>query len=477
MYLPQRQKYLIHLLSWEMAVGIALFTPLLLRRVGVAAYIDNGTIGLGFDTERVALLDYLLLTFLGSLLVAFLLRQRTAAWIGGFIYFIVYYLLPFVHQVQHPALGPDGHAQLLLPGAFARVLLTLLALSLLCAGAGAIIGEAYGQMLLVPLVTVGKRGWAAMRKRPLLAKTPSLRTSFFSLMGGMLLLGSLVLSTLGTGPLLTYGLTTNLYHPATLSVSRHGTLQQGTFTSPSLGSITRTYWIYLPPSYMTARSQRYPTIYLLHGSPGGPQDWFQAAHAATTADALLEQGKIRETILIGADGNGPLYRFSEWANSFDGHQRMEDALVQDLVPFIDSHYRTYAHATERAIGGLSMGGYGAVNIALHHPDIFRKVMSVGGYFQAEGPLFGPVPASNAYRQLNSPSLFLQTSKGKQNGSQLEVVLGVGTTDGRYYHEGLAFYRQLLTVKISVRLLTTIGGHSWTLWARQFGESLPLLEPA
>ena len=156
---------------------------------------------------------------------------------------------------------------------------------------------------------------------------------------------------------------------------------------------------------------------------------------------------------------------------------MEDALVQDLVPFIDSHYRTYAHATERAIGGLSMGGYGAVNIALHHPDIFHKVMSVGGYFQAEGPLFGPVPASNAYRQLNSPSLWLQTSKGKQNGSQLEVVLGVGTTDGRYYHEGLAFYRQLLTMKISVRLLTTIGGHSWTLWARQFGESLPLLEHA
>ena len=295
MYLLQRQKHLIHLLFWGMAVGVAFFTPLLLRRVGVAAYIDNGTIGLGFDTERVALLDYLLLTFLGSLLTAFLLQQHSAAWIGGFIYFVIRYLLPFTQQVQHPALGPDGHAQLLLPGAFAQVLLTLLALSLLCTGAGAILGEVYGQMLLVPLVTVGRRGWAAMRKRPLLAKTPSLRTSFFSLMGGMLLLSSLVLSTLGTGPLLTYGLTTNLYHPATISVSRHGTLQQGTFTSPSLGGIRR-YWIYLPPSYMTARSQHYPTFYLLHGSPGGPQDWFQAAHAATTTDALLEQGKIRETI-------------------------------------------------------------------------------------------------------------------------------------------------------------------------------------
>lgn len=481
MHLPQRQKYLFHLLYWGMAVGIALFIPLLLRRVGVAAHIDNGIIALGFDTERVVLLDYLLLTLIGSVLAAFLLQQRSAAWIGGFTYFVVRYLLPFAQQVQHPAQGPDGQAQILLAGAFVSVLLTLLALSLLCAGAGAIIGEACGQVLLIPLATMGRRGWAAMSKKPFLAKAPSMWASLFSFMVGVLLVSSFILSTLGIGPLLTYGPTTNLYHPAArstiLSVSRHGTLQQGIFPSPALGGRTRTYWIYLPPSYMTTFSQRYPTFYLLHGSPGSPQDWFQAAHAATTADALLEQGKIRETILIGVDGNGPLYRFSEWANSFDGRQRMEDAIVQDLVSFIDSHYRTYARATERAIGGLSMGGYGAVNIALHHPDIFHNVMSVGGYFQAEGPVFGTGPQSNVYRQLNSPSLFLQTPEGKQNGSRLTVVLGIGTTDGRYYHEGLALYKQLLAMKISVRLLTAVGGHSWTLWAKQFGESLPILESA
>jgi len=448
-----------------------------LRSVGVAARIDNGIITLGFDAERVALLDYILLTFLSSVLAAFLLQQRSAAWVGGFTSFVLYYLIPFAQQAQHPALGPDGRAQILLPGAFASVLLTLLALSLLCAGAGAVIGEACGQVLLVPLVRMGRRGWAALRKRPFSAKSPSLWASFFSSIVGVLLIGALVLSTLGTGPLLTYGLTTNLYHSATLSVSRHGILQQGTFTSPSLGGITRTYWIYLPPSYTTTLSQRYPTFYLLHGSPGSPQDWFQAAHAATTADTLLAQGKIRETILIGVDGNGPQYRFSEWANSFDGRQRMEDAIVQDLVSFIDSHYRTLARVTERAIGGLSMGGYGAVNIALHHPDIFHKVMSLSGYFQAEGPVFGAGTQSNAYRQLNSPSLFLQTPKGRQNASRLTIVLGIGTMDGHYYQEGLALYKQLLSMKIPVHLLTDVGGHSWTLWAKQFGKALPLLESA
>ncbi|GAC1394512.1 MAG: hypothetical protein NVS4B11_13260 [Ktedonobacteraceae bacterium] len=124
MHLPQRQKYLIHLLYWRIAAGI-----------------DNGIIALGFDTQRVALLVYLLLTFFDSILAAFLLQQRSAAWIGGFTYFVARYLIPFAQQVQPSALGPDGRPQILLLGAFTSVSLTLLALSLLCSGAGTIIGE------------------------------------------------------------------------------------------------------------------------------------------------------------------------------------------------------------------------------------------------------------------------------------------------------------------------------------------------
>jgi S-formylglutathione hydrolase FrmB len=130
--------------------------------------------------------------------------------------------------------------------------------------------------------------------------------------------------------LLTYGPTTNLYQSVFIK-SKHtfpggegapttGTLQSSTLTSPALGRIEWTYWIYLPPSYAVSPTRRYPTFYLLHGSPGGPGHWFQAAHAATTADAPMMAGKMRETILIRADGNGPVHRFSEWANGFDGRQ-------------------------------------------------------------------------------------------------------------------------------------------------------------
>lgn len=121
-----------------------------------------------------------------------------------------------------------------------------------------------------------------------------------------------------------------------------------------------------------------------------------------------------------------------------------------------------------------MGGYGAVNIALHHPDIFHKVMTTGGYFQAEGPVFGTDSRSH---QFNSPLLFLRTPLGKHNASQLMMIIGIGTTDGRYYREGFALYQQLLAMKISTRLFISVGGHAWPLWAKHFGQALLLFEPS
>jgi S-formylglutathione hydrolase FrmB len=481
-----RGNYPNGLIHWYAGVGVALLTPLFLSRVGVAASIDNQLTLLGFDAERVSLLMSLLLALSSSLCAGLLLQRCAPAWIGGLILFVLRSLPPFVQQALHPSLGPAGQVHVLIPGAFSSALLTMLALGILFAGAGAAIGKACGQVLLVPLVTLSRYIFTRVKRSSMPQTTPSVGVSLSSLVVGGLVVSAAILSAIGAGPLLTYGPTANLHLSLPAqdkhtpsgggSVPTTGTLQSGTFSSPALGGIERRYWIYLPPSYSIAPSHRYPTLYLLHGSPGGPNDWFQAAHAATTADALIAAGNMRETILIGADGNGPVYRFSEWANSFDGRQRMEDALVQDLVPFIDHHYRTLADVADRAIGGLSMGGYGAVNIALHHPEVFRGVISVGGYFQAEGPVFGSGSGSDAYRQLNSPSLLLQTPIGKKAASMMLFVIGVGTIDGRYYREGVALYQQLLAMGIHARLLTAVGGHSWPLWAKQLGEALPLVEP-
>src|SRR6185312_464854 len=111
-------------------------------------------------------------------------------------------------------------------------------------------------------------------------------------------------------------------------------------------------------------------------NPGRITNWFAGAHVDTTANVLISTGKMREAILVAPDGNGKVYPVSEWANSFDNRQRMEDSLVNDLVPYIDKHYRTLADPAHRAIAGISDGGFGAVNIALHHPDVFGTALSL-----------------------------------------------------------------------------------------------------
>ena len=472
------------LLQWSASVAVTLLISLFLSWIGVTTQIDTQLAQIGFDTDRIFLLTSLLLVLLSSLCAGMFTRRGSAAWLGGLILFVIRYLFPFVQQALHPGLSPAGQKQILLLNIFIGVIFTSLALCTLCAGAGAALGVACGRILLGPLVALSQRLLARFKRISLSQTLPSVQVSLSLLAAGALVVGALICSALGAGPLLTYGPTTNLYQPVQNvrkpvsgpPLPTTGTVLSGTFKSPALGRQKRTYWIYLPPSYSVMTTRRYPTFYLLHGSPGGPDDWFKAAHAATTADALIDAGKMRETIMVGVDGNGSVYHFSEWANSFDKRQHMEDALVQDLIPFIDQHYRTLANASERAIGGLSMGGYGAVNIALHHPDVFRAVMSVGGYFQAEGPVFGSGVGSSAYRRLNSPALLLQTPIGQSSASELSFVIGVGTSDGRYYGDGLAFYKQLRALGLNVQLLTAVGGHSWTVWAQQFGEVLPLLEP-
>jgi enterochelin esterase-like enzyme len=297
---------------------------------------------------------------------------------------------------------------------------------------------------------------------------------------GALVLGAVALGTPSFGEFLNFGASTDIYQPAQqLPPSDQGTVEQGTYVSVALGAATRSYSIYLPPSYYTLDdlTQRYPVVYLLHGSPGGPTDWFAAGHAGQTLDTLIAAGLTRETIVVSPDGNGPVYRVSAWVNSFDQRQRMEDAIATDLVAYIDRHYRTLPDAADRMIGGLSEGGFGAVNIALHRPDVFSRVLCVSGFFMADtNAVFGRGSQSVNYRRYNSPAVYLQSAQGQKAARQLTFVLGLGKLDGKYFQAGLAFAGELTSYGMNVHVVQNDGGHSWLLWGQMLGQSLPLLTP-
>jgi enterochelin esterase-like enzyme len=251
------------------------------------------------------------------------------------------------------------------------------------------------------------------------------------------------------------------------TIPSFGTIVTDSLVSPSLGGQRRSMLVYLPPTYNTqiGQSKHYPVLYLLHGSPGQAHDWFTAGKANQSADTLIALGKIPELIMVLPDGNGRPGATSEWANSFDQRQLIESYVVNDIVHYIDSKYRTIPDAANRAIGGLSMGGFGATNIAIHHPDSFGSVITLGGYYYAEGDIWGN---NTAYMQQNSPADVLPSNKQAWN---LLFFLGAGTQDQPYYTDTQQFVHELDRLHIAYHLDIQRGYHSWTIWQKQMYNAL------
>src|SRR5580765_528700 len=130
--------------------------------------------------------------------------------------------------------------------------------------------------------------------------------------------------------------------------------------------------VYLPPSYATDKSRRYPVIYLLHGY-GGRDDTFNGRLATLpdTADKLAASGGAREMIVVTPSAY-TLHKGSMYSNSPTTGD-WESYVAVDLVAYMDSHYRTIPNRLSRGLGGHSMGGYGALRIGMKRPDVFSSL--------------------------------------------------------------------------------------------------------
>jgi S-formylglutathione hydrolase FrmB len=139
---------------------------------------------------------------------------------------------------------------------------------------------------------------------------------------------------------------------------------------------TRNMTIYLPPGYASS-GKMYPVIYLLHGAGGDERslvDELGEALAIFLIDGLINAGSLKEMIIVMPDaGNkygGSYYLNSELTGNY------EDYIVTDLVGYIDGKYRTIRDRSGRAIGGASMGGYGAITLAMKHSEAFSSVAAL-----------------------------------------------------------------------------------------------------
>ena len=147
-------------------------------------------------------------------------------------------------------------------------------------------------------------------------------------------------------------------------------VQKDSFYSPSV-QLQLKYTVILPVTYNKNTTKKYTVVYILHGHTGNYTSWI------TYAKLPVELATQYNCIIILPDGGNSWY--VNWTGQTDGkQQRWEDMLVKDLIPDADRKYRTLANKNNRAIGGLSMGGYGALAVGLKNADKFGFIFSTAG---------------------------------------------------------------------------------------------------
>jgi S-formylglutathione hydrolase FrmB len=225
-----------------------------------------------------------------------------------------------------------------------------------------------------------------------------------------------------------------------------------TFQSKVLGREIR-YGIYLPPSYAMSPAKKYPVLYFLHGLFEDETRWSSRGGTDQIMDKMIADGKIGEFIVAIPNGATSFY-----VNTRDGSEKWEDMILKEFIPMVESAYRVNASRNTRGISGVSMGGYGALQIAMKHPDLFGSVSSHSAVLLKDlsaakvadrriamfQSLFDKIYGINqdlTYWEANNPMSLAKDTK-KFNG--LKIYFDCGTEDNYGFDVGTRELDEMLT---------------------------------
>jgi S-formylglutathione hydrolase FrmB len=285
-----------------------------------------------------------------------------------------------------------------------------------------------------------------------------------------------------------------------------------TVWSSALGT-TKRFLVYLPASYEREPRRRYPVAYYLHGLWGSETDWRTQGGIDVVLDSLARAGRP-EMIVVLPDGDDGWYTTWNALGNAAECQRdttrrepaasycvpwphYDDYLARDLVARVDSAYRTLADRRHRGIGGLSMGGYGAVTLALRYPDVYSAAVSHSGVL---APLYaGPDPYAPPARWVATvdsarlagrvqPSMLLAFGRDTAGwwardpgrlarrlvDTRRDLVpalfLDVGHEDF-LVNQSRAFRAELQALGVPHAYAEWAGAHTWAYWRAHVGEGL------
>ena len=252
---------------------------------------------------------------------------------------------------------------------------------------------------------------------------------------------------------------------------QHGTVLQVRIPAASGGLPAYDSFIYLPPQYRDPAwaGTIFPVIEAFHGSPGRPSDWLDGISADAQLDHAITSKKLPPAIVVFPPSNTSFTRSLECANTRDG-LRDEDYLTVDVPHWVTSHLRA-AQGMWTALG-FSTGGYCALDLAVRHPDLFRRVVSLDGYGHALKDHFARnLWRDDADRTAHSPDNWMVTHPPTGQA----FYLSAGTRDRDAIHDLLRTWKALTEsgwCSSQCAVAQEPGGrHTFTDWRRAFLPAL------
>jgi S-formylglutathione hydrolase FrmB len=221
------------------------------------------------------------------------------------------------------------------------------------------------------------------------------------------------------------------------------------------------YLIYLPPGYDADPNSRYPVLYLLHGLGGSETEWYRYG-VFVSADRMIRSGLIAPLIIVLPEGEQ-----GYWFDHTGNGPQWGTYVARDLVHEIDSAFRTVSDGQHRAIGGMSMGGYGALELAMLASGEFRTVDAIapGLHSFADAPDgFGDAD----YFAAHSPSDLI--SANPVDARALALAVSAGDADA-WLTADTAFHQELMDLGIAHVWSVYSGDHSSQTWAAHVDDVL------
>lgn len=251
-----------------------------------------------------------------------------------------------------------------------------------------------------------------------------------------------------------------------------GTLEERAFPSPALGRDIPAV-VYRPDR----TDGPLPVLYLLHGYGGGERDWVSAGAAATADAVLAEPGAVPLLIVMPGVGNSwyvDSTRYGDW----------DRAVAEDLPAAVEAAYPTDRRRDGRFAAGLSMGGYGALRLAVHHPERFRAAAALSpAIFEdvadaAEFPDFQIEFFAGAFGEplepaaFNARNVFARLATVGSAATPLGFYLMTGDHDGLgLWHGTLRFFQAARGTGHAAELRVRDGDHEWRLWRDELAPVL------